>query len=83
MPFLVPPTYPSFQILAKPDGGVSNFQSSGKSFINKNCHDFRTNHEIDVKLGPVTKLDKRNTTTLKKMTMTSCRQCHCLIQNLW
>ena len=27
-----------------------------------------------MKLGPVTKLDKRNTATPKKLTMTSCRQ---------
>ena len=27
-----------------------------------------------MRLGPVTKLDKRNKTTSKKLTMTSCRQ---------
>ena len=27
-----------------------------------------------MKLGPVTKLDKRNKTTSKKLTMTSCQQ---------
>ena len=29
---------------------------------------------IDMKLGSVTKFDKRNTTTSKNLTMTSCRQ---------
>ena len=35
----------------------------------------RTSHDIDRKLGPVTKLDKKNTaTSKKKSTMTSCQQ---------
>ena len=36
-----------------------------KSLINKNCHNFRTSNVIDMKLGPVTKLEKGNTMTLK------------------
>ena len=32
---------------------------------NKNCHNSRTSNDIDMKLGPVTKLDKRNTTASK------------------
>ena len=27
---------------------------------NENCHNTRTSNDIDMKLGPVTKLDKRN-----------------------
>ena len=40
-----------------------------KSFISKNCHHARTSDDIDMKLGPVTKLDRRITTTSKKMMM--------------
>ena len=41
------------------DGDISNFRISGQFF--------RTNHEIDMNLVQVTKLDKRNTTTSKKI----------------
>ena len=34
--------------------------------MNKHCHNSRTSNNIDMKLGPVTKLDKRNTATSKK-----------------
>ena len=46
-------------------GGISDFRISGQ-FINENCHNSRTNNDIDMKLGPVTKFDKRSTATLKK-----------------
>ena len=48
------------------DGGISNFWISGQSFINENCYNSRTSHDTDMKLGPVTKLDKKNTATSKK-----------------
>ena len=48
------------------DGGISDFQISGQSLIKENCHNSRTSDDIDIKLGPVTKLDKKNKTTLKK-----------------
>ena len=48
------------------DVGISDFQISGQSFINENCHKSRTSDDFDMKLGPVTKLDKRNTATPKK-----------------
>ena len=32
----------------------------------KNCDDSRTSNDIDMKLGPVTKLDKKNMATSKK-----------------
>ena len=32
----------------------------------ENCHNSRTSDNIDMKLGPVTKLGKRNKTTVKK-----------------
>ena len=48
------------------DRGISDFQISGQSLIKENCHNSRTSDDIDMKLGPVTKLDKRNKTTSKK-----------------
>ena len=65
MTHLVFLTRPS-QILDKTQRG--EFPISGfplKSFINKNCHNFRTRNDIDIKLRPRTKLGKRNTTTSK------------------
>ena len=32
-----------------------------------NCRNFRTSNDIDMKLGPVTKLNKRNNKTSKKI----------------
>ena len=48
------------------DRSISDFRISGQSFINENCHNSRTSDDIDMKLGLVTKLDKRNTATSKK-----------------
>ena len=48
------------------NGGISDFRISGQSLIKENCHNSRTSDDIDMKLGPVTKLDKRNKTTSKK-----------------
>ena len=45
----------------------SDFPISGQSLIKVNCHNSRTSHDIEMKLGPVTKLDKRNKTTSKKI----------------
>ena len=52
----------------------SDFRISGQSLIKENCHNSRTSDDIDMKLGPVTKLDKKNKATSKKLTMMSCRQ---------
>ena len=49
------------------DGGISDFLISGQSLIKENCHNSRTSHDIVMKLGPVTKLEKRNKTSLKKV----------------
>ena len=57
-------TRTSVQILGKTQTGV--FLISGQSLIKRNCHNSRTSDDIDMKLGPVTKLDKRNKTTSKK-----------------
>ena len=51
----------------KSDGGISDFRISGQSLIKENCHNSRTSDGIDMKLGPVTKLDKKNKTTSKKI----------------
>ena len=40
---------------------------NGKSFIKENCHNSKTNDDNDMKLGPVTKLDKINKATSKNM----------------
>ena len=48
------------------DGGISDFRISGESLIKENCHNSRTSDDIDMKLGPVTKHDNRNKTSLRK-----------------
>ena len=49
------------------NGGISNFRISGQSLIKENCHNSKTSDDIDMKLGTVTKLDKRNKATSKKI----------------
>ena len=59
--------YPSLQILERnSDGSISDFQISGQSFIEENYHNSRTSNDIDVKPGPGTKLEKKNTVISKK-----------------
>ena len=48
------------------DGGICDFRIFGQSLIEENCHNSRNSDDIDMKLVPVTKLDKRNKTTSKK-----------------
>ena len=48
------------------DGGIFDFRISGQSLIKVNCHSSGASYDIDMKLGPVTKLDKRNKATSKK-----------------
>ena len=48
------------------DRGISNFRISGQSFKNENCQNSIASHDIDMKLGPVTKLDKTNMAIKKK-----------------
>ena len=59
------------------DGRISDFRISSQSFINENCHNSSTSHDIGMKLGPVTKLNKKSSVTSKK----SWRWRH--IGNLW
>ena len=48
------------------DGSIPHSQIYGKSLIKENFHNSRTSHDNNMKLEPVTKLDKRNKTTWKK-----------------
>ena len=56
----------SLDIWQNSDRGISNFRISGQSLIKQNCPNSRTSDDVDMKLGPVTKLEKRNKTTSKK-----------------
>ena len=47
------------------DWGIYDFQISGQSFMCKKIRN--SSHDIDMKLGLVTKLDKRNTVSSKKI----------------
>ena len=62
----MPNSHQSPDVGQNSDGGISDFRISGQSLIKENCHNSRTSDDIDMKLGPVTKLDKRNKTTSKK-----------------
>ena len=65
-PNLVSLTCPSLQILRRTQTGVfpiSGFLVSKRKLFNENS---RTSHDIDMKLRPVAKLDKRNTETSNK-----------------
>ena len=57
-----------------PYGGIYNLRILWSYFINENFHNSRTRHHVDIKLGPVTKYDMRNTTASKKLTITSVPQ---------
>ena len=66
MPNLVSLTLHSLQILGKnSDERISDIQISGQSLRNENCHSSRTSNDIDMKVGPVTKPNKKNTETWK------------------
>ena len=66
MPSLVSVTCPSLQILGNTQTGYFRFPDSGQSVMKENCHNSRNSDDIDMKLGPVTKLDKRNKIKSKK-----------------
>ena len=55
-------------------GVISDFRISSQSFIKEICHNSRTSNDNEMKLGPITKLNKRNMAMSKNLTMTSCRQ---------
>ena len=64
--FCVPNFAQSPDIRQNSDDGIYDFRNSGQSLIKVNCYNSRTSDDIDIKLGPVTKFDKRNKTTSKK-----------------
>ena len=47
-------------------GSISDFWITGQSLMKENCHNSRYGDNIDMKLIPVTKLDKRNKIPSKK-----------------
>ena len=63
---------------------ISNFRISDQSLINRNCHNSRTSDNIDMKLEPVTKLDKRNKSFEKFWRWSHVWKfwCHCHFFNL-
>ena len=74
MPNFVSITCPSLQILGKNQTGYFRFPDFWSTLIKENCYNSRTSADIDMKLGPVTKIDKGNITTSKKLTLKSCRK---------
>ena len=66
MPQLLFLTLPSLDIGLNSDGGISSFYISGLYLIKGNCQKSSTSNDIDIKLVPVTKLDRRNKTRPKK-----------------
>ena len=72
--FSIPNLSQSPDIGQNSDMCVSNFRISGQFLIKENCHNSRISNNFDMKLEPVTKLDKRNTAMLKKLTMMPCWQ---------
>ena len=52
------------------DGGISDFRISGQSIINENCHNYRTIHDIDMKLN----LARETRQLHKSLTLALCQQ---------
>ena len=65
------PQYPGIE--QKAEKSISDFRISGHLFINENCHNSRTSHDIDMKFGPVTWQEQHGYVN-KKLKMTSCQQ---------
>ena len=54
-------TCPSLQTLGKTQTVViSYFRISAQSLLKENCHNSRTSDDIDMKLGPLTKITREN-----------------------
>ena len=56
------------------DEGISHFLISGQSHIKESCQNSTISDDNDMKLGPVTKLDKTNKTTQEDLMLTSSRK---------
>ena len=65
--FGIPYLSQSSDINKNSGGCISDFWISGQSLIKRDCHNSRPSEYIDMKLGPVTKLEKRNKATSKKI----------------
>ena len=65
--FGIPNSPQSPDIGQNSDGGISDFWISGQSLIKENCHNSRTSDDIDMKLRPVTKLDKKKQNNVKNV----------------
>ena len=63
--FGTPNSSQSPDIEQKSDGDISDFRIYEQSLIKENCHNSKTSDHTDMKLGPVTTLDKRNKKPLK------------------
>ena len=64
----------SSHIWQNSDKGIFDFNISAQSLLKQNCHNTRTSDDINMKLGPVTELDKKNKMKSKKLTMRSSWQ---------
>ena len=72
---LVSVNCPCLQILDKSQTGIFSISGfSVKPFIAKTYQNSRTSDDVNMKLGPLTKPDKTNKTTSKKLIMRLCRQ---------
>ena len=58
--FSIPSSPQSPEIWQNLHYGISNFWISVQSLIKVSCHKSRTSDDIRIKLGPKTKLDKKN-----------------------
>ena len=62
------PNLPESPIIGQnSDGGIFCFWIYGQSLINENCHNSRTSRDIEIKVGPITKFGKGNTTISEKL----------------
>ena len=61
----MPNSTQSLDIGKNSGGRISDLWISGQSLMKVNCRNSRTSDVIDIKFGPVTKLDKRNNTASK------------------
>ena len=72
MPSLVFLPCPILHILGQTQTWV--FPISGQSLTNKNCHNSKTSNDIDLRLGPATKIERKTRQRQTNFTMTSCQQ---------
>ena len=60
-------TRPTLQIVGKTQTGIFPISEFLVNPYKENCHNSRTSNDTDMKLGPATKINRKNTTTLKKI----------------